>query len=137
MPRLQLRISIDPGKAETFARIKRKDGGYHFVVATIDTGAEVSLLPAKLLNFIDYRLAGHGTITVDQAGIARQSFVATEAIVTLLLEDEFGVETNEFEARGWFADTGVALIGFADILDRATLHIDMWQTRNAWIEIDP
>jgi hypothetical protein len=51
------------------------------------------------------------------------------------LEDETGARTPDFEARVWFAETNTALIGFADILDRAILHVDM-PRRHGWLEID-
>jgi hypothetical protein len=137
MPRLQLRIYVDPGSAEIFVHLKRKDRGYHTIAATIDTGAEVSLFPTNLLNAVEYRLIEHGIITVEQAGIAQQAFKATEAIVTLFLEDENGTITEDFEVQVWFADTKEVLVGFKNILDQAILHIDMRDTRSGWLEIDP
>lgn len=136
MPRLQLRVYVDPGSVELFVDLKRKDGGYHTIAATIDTGAEASLFPANLLNVVDYRLIEDGTITVEQAGIAQQAFKATEAFVTLFLEDANGIATRDFEALVWFADSEKVLVGFKDILDRAILYIDMRDTRSGWIEIN-
>jgi hypothetical protein len=137
MPCLQLRVYVDPGSAEIFVHLKRKDGGYHTIAAIIDTGAEVSLFPRNLLNAVGFRLIEHGIITVEQAGIAQQAFNATEATVTLFLEDEKGVVTEDFEVQVWFADTEEVLVGFKNILDRAILHIDMHDTRSGWLEIDP
>ncbi len=137
MPRLQLRVYVEPGGVEIFLNIKQKDGDYQRVAATVDTGAAVTLLPARLLHTTDYRVVGRGEIIVEQAGIARQAFAATEAIVEVFLEDENGMRTRYFETRVWFAETEVALVGFAGILDRAILHIDMRDTRSGWIEIEP
>lgn len=137
MPRLQLRVYVEPGGAEIFLNFKRKDGIYQRIAATIDTGAEATLLPAQLLDTADYRVVERGEITVEQAGIAKQAFAATEAMIDVFLEDENGTRTNCFAVRVWFADTEMALLGFADILDKAILHIDMRDTRSGWLEIDP
>jgi hypothetical protein len=134
MPRIQLRIYVSPGKAETFINVRRQDGGYLSLAATVDTGAAVSLLPVKLMDIIENR-PRRGRVTIDQAGIARQSFEATESFVTIFLEDQTGAQTGEFEVRVWFADTDEVLVGFDGILDRAVLHIDM-QKRDGWIEIE-
>lgn len=135
MPRINLRLYVDPGRADVFVALHRTDNQLHRLAAIIDTGAEISLLPATLMAILEYRPTRRDVITVEQAGIARQAFEATEAYVTLYLEDETGARTGEFEAPVWFADTTVALIGFAGILDRAALHMDM-RTRQGWIEID-
>lgn len=135
MPRIQLRVYTDPGSAEIFLNVKQKDGGNYRLTAVVDTGAAVSLLPTALMSILDYRIEGN-TITIDQAGIARQSFTATEAIITLFLEDQSGTHTNPFEATVWFADTDVILIGFKDILEKSILHLDMRDTQSGWIEID-
>jgi hypothetical protein len=136
MGRIRLLVNLNPSSIEIFVRLKRNDGVYQRLVATIDTGAAVSLLPSELLNDIDYHPTQRGTIEVDQAGIARQSFHAIEAVVSLILEDQFGAETDEFDVKIWFADTDVKLIGFEDVLDRATLFLDMRETRTGWFEID-
>jgi hypothetical protein len=135
MPRIQLQVYLDPSSVEVFINLRQPDGNYVRVAATVDTGAAVSLLPANLLNKLDYRLGEHGVVTIEQAGIARQSFAATEAIVKLRLEDHIGTQTDEFEARIWFAETDIVLIGFDGILDRSILYIDMQDTRSGWIEI--
>lgn len=132
--RLHLRLYIDPGAAEIFCNILRKDGVYERLSTYIDTGAAVSLLPNSLLEIIEYRQVREEKIVIAQAGIAQQSFEAIEAIVTLTLEDQFGIATKPFEALFWFADTDQALIGFEGILDRAVLFIDM-PNRNGWLEI--
>jgi hypothetical protein len=103
----------------------------------IDTGAEVSLLLNDLLDKVRYRPFGSGTIIIDQAGIAGQSFEATQAFVMIILEDYAGARTESFEIPVWFGDTAIALVGFDGILDRATLYIDMCEIRSGWIEIDP
>ena len=136
MPKIQLRIYIDPGQAEVVLGIKDKQGFHERVTAIIDTGAAVSLFPNDLLDKVDFRPAERSAIIIDQAGIAGQSFAATEGFVTLFLEDQYGARTQEFAARVWFADTGQALVGFDGILDRAILHIDV-RTRTGWMDIDP
>jgi hypothetical protein len=73
-------------------------------------------------------------VTITQAGIAQQDFEATEAFVTIYLEDAAGNQTPSFEILAWFTATRQTLIGFQDILDRAVLHIDMPQ-RDGWLEI--
>lgn len=134
MAHLQLRVYVDPGAAEIFCNVLRKDGNYEKLTAALDTGAAVSLLPDDLLEWVNYRLSPVGNISIDQAGIAKQSFSAIEGFVTITLEDQTGTITQPFEARVWFAKTNKALIGFADILDHAILHIDMLH-RSGWIEI--
>lgn len=44
MIRIQLRVYVSPGEAEVTFNVKLKDQSYERVTATIDTGAEVSLL---------------------------------------------------------------------------------------------
>jgi hypothetical protein len=102
----------------------------------IDTGAAATLLPAQLRDTADYHVVGRGDITVEQAGIARQAFMATEAMDDMFLEGENGLRTDYFAARVWFADTELALLCFADVLDKAILHIDMRDTRSGWIDIN-
>jgi hypothetical protein len=137
MTKIQLFIYVNPGAAEVFINIKRKDGSYRRLSATIDTGAEVSLLPLTVLADVEYRPTERGKVIVQQAGIAKQEFEATEAYVTLFLEDQAGAKTDDFDAPFWFAGTEQVLIGFNGILDRAILHIDMRDTGSGWIELDP
>ena len=136
MPRLQLLLYLNPGAADIFFNIKLKDGTYRRYTGTVDTGAEVSLLPRLLMDEVEFRLSEEANIVIDQAGIAVQSFEALEAVVTIFLEDQTGQQTNSFPVKVWFADTDQFLIGFDDILDQAVLHIDM-QNRDGWIELDP
>lgn len=135
MLRIRLRLYSDPGEAQIFCSLLRTDGNEEKLSATIDTGAEISLFPHELLNDIVYRPTESPEISIGQAGIARQSFTAFEAYVMISLEDELGHVTPPFEIIAWFAKTNKKLIGFAGILDRSTLHIDMPQ-REGWIEID-
>jgi hypothetical protein len=125
MARLQLRIYRDPGQVEVFLNIKRKDGGYDKRAAIVDTGAQVSLLPDFLMSDLDLRPGERGSFTIEQAGIAKQTFQAKEAYVTVFLEDESGNQTSDFEMRAWFANASDPLIGFNGVLDRAVFHIDM------------
>ncbi len=137
MARIQLRIYLNPGQAEVTLGVQRQDDTFERLAGFIDTGAEVSLLPNDLLDKVRYRPFGSGTIIIDQAGIAGQSFEATQAFVMVTLEDDTGARTEPFEVPVWFGDTAIALIGFEGILDRAILHIDMRDTRSGWIELDP
>ena len=125
MARIQLRVYRDPGQAEVFLNIKRKDNGYEKRAAIVDTGAQVSLLPSLLMNVLVYRLSERGSFTIEQAGIATQAFEAIEAYVTVFLEDVSGNRTDDFEARVWFAGTREVLLGFDGVLGRAVLHINM------------
>jgi hypothetical protein len=125
MPRIQLRVYHDPGQAEVFLNIKRKDGGYEKRAAVVDTGAQVSLLPSLLMNVVAYRLSERGGFTIEQAGIATQAFEAIEAYITMFLEDMSGNRTDDSEVCVWFAGTREVLLGFDGILDRAVLHVDM------------
>lgn len=135
MTRLQLQIFQHPPVARIVMNIQRYDGQDYLLEAEVDTGAQVSLLPIRLMDIFDYRPIDETQIVIDQAGIMKQAFNATEAVVKLSLEDLAGNQTSQFEARVWFADTNVVLLGFADILAHAVLHIDMPQ-RLGWIDID-
>jgi hypothetical protein len=73
-------------------------------------------------------------VMLEQAGIAKQAFRAKEATIFLKLEDRNGNMSAEMSVRAWFADTTKVIIGFQDILDRATLHVDFRQSRAGWIE---
>jgi len=133
--RLQLRIHLNPSEVLVFCNLSRKDGNLEKMAGVVDTGAAVSLFPDSLLDVIIYRPAKQGKVTIDQAGVAAQSFQAVEAFATVSLEDTQGNLTQPFEILAWFGKTEIALIGFQDVLDRAVLHIDMPQ-RSGWLEID-
>jgi hypothetical protein len=135
MTRINLQIYVSPGQAEISFALKQTDETYERFTAVIDTGAEVSLFPIKFLEGTEYRLSEKGKVKIGQAGIAQQKFDATEAFVTIILEDADGNRTQPFEVLAWFAPTRLALVGFQDILDHAVLHIDMPQ-RTGWLEID-
>ena len=135
MTRLQLQIFQHPPVARIVMNIKRHDGQDYLLEAEVDTGAQVSLLPIRLMEILDYQIINKTEIIIDQAGISKQEFSATEAYITHSLEDLQGNQTPQFKARVWFANTSVVLLVFADILDRAILHIDMPQ-RTGWIDIN-
>ncbi len=134
MTHIQLQIYLAPEQVDIFCKLKFKDGTFERLSAAVDTGAEVSLFPLNLLDGVDYRLSERGKIIVDQAGIANQAFEAVETFVTIVLEDANGNLTQPFEIPAWFADTNQPLIGFAGVLDRTVLHVDMPQ-RDGWLEI--
>ena len=135
MTRLQLRIYTNPGEAQIFANLPRKDGNQETLTASIDTGAAISLFPIELLDLINYRPSINPRIVIDQAGIANQTFEAIEVFITISLEDAAGNLTQAFEIPAWFAASTTPLLGFAGVLDRAVLHIDM-QQQIGWLEID-
>ena len=108
--RLQLRIHIDPSEVLVFCNLARRDGTLEKLSAIIDTGAAVSLLPDNLLDVIIYRRTDEGKVTIQQAGIAAQSFEAVEAYVTISLEDTFGNLAQPFEVLAWFGGTEKALV---------------------------
>jgi hypothetical protein len=133
--RIQLLLTVQPGSAEVIVNLRESDLDNHVrIFAYVDTGAEISLLPLQLLERLDYRPIGHGRVVIEQAGIARQSFEAVEALVWVFLEDTIGTRTSEMEVRCWFANTEKNVIGFDGLLDRATLFVDMRQTRTGWSE---
>jgi hypothetical protein len=125
MNQLRLRIYRNPGAIEIFVNIRRKDGEHKRITAKVDTGAQTSLLPAYLMDDLDYSIIDNISFIVERAGMADYSFEAIEAIVRLFLEDERGRQTPEFDVPVWFAGTEEYLVGFAGILDRAVLHLDM------------
>jgi|GEM_PF-1273118 predicted aspartyl protease len=125
MTRIQLQIVLAPAEAQVFLRIKQIDGSHKPVLAVVDTGAEISLLPSTLMTSLDYRLISSEPIIAQQAGIANQLFEAYVANVKLYLEDTLGNQTVELEVPVLFADGDTAIIGFEGLLDRAVLHIDM------------
>jgi hypothetical protein len=135
MSRIQLLVYVDPSEIEIICKLKFKDGTFERLAAIVDTGAAVSLFPISLLAESDHRLTERRSITIDQAGIAQQSFEAIEAYITIMLEDASSNSTLPFEIMAWFADTNQPLIGFDDVLDRAVLHVDMLQ-RIGWLDID-
>lgn len=132
MTRINLRIYLQPGQAETFVSIRRHDDTQEFINAIIDTGAEISVFPVDLLQYVPHRLSSTPDVEIEQAGIAKQRFIAKEAYIKISLEDAQGNRTDEFEIRAWFADTGRALLGFEGLLEQAVLHIDMPQ-RDGWV----
>lgn len=135
MPRISLNIYTSPGQAEVICQLKLKGDDYQRLTATVDTGAAVCLFPRLLLNALDTDPLEPSAITIDQAGIASQSFNAVEANIIIRFEDAQGNVTQPFKIPAWFADTNEPLIGFAGVLDRAVLHIDMLQ-QTGWLEIN-
>jgi hypothetical protein len=131
---IQLRISTDPGVAEIFCTLLRADGNQEKLTAVIDTGAEISLFPLELLPLLK-TAQGRKAIEVEQAGIAKQTFQAVSVRIQIAFEDAMGKLTPQFQIPAWFADTDTSIIGFAGVLDRAVLHIDMPQ-QLGWLEID-
>jgi Retroviral aspartyl protease len=130
---IQLRISTDPGVAEIFCNLLRKDGNQEKITAVIDTGAEISLFPLELFPLLQTK--EQEEIEVEQAGIAKQSFGAVSTRIQIAFEDATGNLTPLFEIPVWFANTDARIIGFAGVLDRSILHIDMLQ-QSGWLEID-
>lgn len=136
MPKIQLQVFDDPGALEVFIRYQTTSGNFEWRSCMVDTGAPISLFPLDMLHIVDHLLTDKSRIQIEQAGIARHSFEAVEAYITIALEDTTGARSNPFEIRAWFADTSKALIGFDGVLDRAILHANLKTERDAWIDID-
>jgi hypothetical protein len=124
MNQIKLRINVRPTRAEAIIKLHRKDGGDERITVVVDTGAQTSLLPRSLLDDVEHQLGKRGSFIVEQAGIARQTFEAVEAMVKLSLEDQYGGQTQEWNVPVWFADTDRHLLGFRGVLNRAVIHID-------------
>ena len=135
MTQLRLRLYTNPGSVEIFIKLVQKSDEDLRLTAVVDTGAETTLLPNYLKELLEYKTTERGSFVIEQAGIAEQAFEATEAIVTLALEDEFGAQTATFEAPVWFGGTDYVLLGFNGILDRAVLHLDM-PNLNGTLDLD-
>jgi hypothetical protein len=133
MVRIILSLYQQPAKVEVYVRLKGKSGIFEPEVGIIDTGAEQSLFPLKFLETYEHHIINENLV-IDQAGIAKQGFRAVEAVVRVYFEDRYGNKTDEMNVRAWFADTEEIIIGFQDVLDRATLHVDYRQSRTGWIE---
>jgi hypothetical protein len=134
MPRIGLILTMQPSEIQVFIRYQRTDGALEPHIAIIDTGAEISLFPIAWLKNAEHKILDN-EILIEQAGIAKQSFKAIEAEVIIRLEDLQGNTSPELRIRAWFADTDKIIIGFQDILDRATLYADFRQSRTGWIEV--
>jgi hypothetical protein len=135
MSRINLLLSIMPYEVETYVRLKETDGEFLLIAGYVDTGADKSLFPIKLLETIEHTIL-NSDIEIQQAGIAQQYFKAVEAKITLYFEDLQGNVSHKMEARAWFAETDDVLIGIQDVLEHATIFIDFRQTRTGWIEFD-
>jgi hypothetical protein len=135
MGRVALILYLSPGEAQVAINFRMKAVGYFTTTVTVDTGAEVSMFPRKWLQTLDYQVASAHEVEIEQAGIASQSFKATEVTVYIFLEDGQGNRTPEIEITAWFSETEQALLGFAGVLDRAKLFIDLEDTQTGWIDI--
>lgn len=133
MSQVALKLNTKPALIETFVRFKVKEGHFLPWIAFIDTGAEVSLFPLSLLEKLEYKIIDDNFV-IEQAGIAGQDFKAVEAEITIYFEDLQANESPPMLVRAWFAQTTKYIIGFQDVLDRATLHVDYRQSRSGWIE---
>ncbi|MDZ4763629.1 MAG: hypothetical protein SGI73_03690 [Chloroflexota bacterium] len=92
LTRIELQLCIDPGSAEIVVNPLRVTGGYEVFTALIDTGAKTSLLPESIRTRLQHRVTG--TIKVEQANIAQQSFQAVEAVIQVTLEDTVAGQTQ-------------------------------------------
>jgi hypothetical protein len=136
MIRIKLDVITVPDKfaLECFGQIKRFDGGYEPTTVKVDTGAQISTFPAYVLTYAEHVVIRQ--VEIEQAGIAGQVFTATEAFITLRLEDMQGNRTQDLSIRAWFANTSVALLGWRDLLEMGILHVDAPQ-RHATFELNP
>jgi hypothetical protein len=135
MPRIQLMVYTSPGEVDVYCGLQFNDGTYERLTAVVDTGAAISLFPSQLLENDERSQAESKRVTIDQAGIDKQSFEAIEGTVTVTLEDASGNVTQPLTIPAWFTDTDRVLLGFAGVLDRSVLHVDMPQ-QTGWIEIN-
>jgi hypothetical protein len=133
MPRIALVLNIQPSEIQVFVAYKQKDGILIPNLGTVDTGAEISLFPGSWLKTAEHQILRE--IEIEQAGLAKQTFQATEAEIIIRLEDLQGNISPELHVRAWFAETDRILIGFQDILDHATLHADFLQSLTGYIEL--
>jgi hypothetical protein len=134
MDRIYLRVYLQPSYVEGFLNISTPDGSHERLSVTIDTGAAISLFPYWLLGRVAYRLTETPQVSLQQAGLTKHSFEATEAYIRVFMEDWLGHRSREFEIRAWFAETSQHLLGFDGVLDQANLAINMLNTRQAWVE---
>jgi hypothetical protein len=125
MSRLALYVKPKPITPIVILNLRRRDGGFERLNAIVDTGAEVTFLPAKQMIHLAYRVSENSEVKVEQAGIANQRFNVLEAYVEAYLEDEQGNVTQPFETKIWFGTTTETLLGVEQMLDRAILHLDM------------
>jgi hypothetical protein len=133
MAQIGLKLYVQPSFVEAYLQFKAKEGHFIAKTAFIDTGAHVSLFPLEFLDKLEHKITDKD-IEIEQAGIAGQYFKALETEVTLYFEDLQGNSSSPMPVRAWFANTDKMIIGFQDILDRATLYIDYRQSRTGWIE---
>lgn len=133
MTRVNLLANLQPGSIEVFVNIRNIDDSKLDLIAVVDTGAEVSMFPKRLLDTIAYDRERTSRILIERAGILILD--AIETYITISLEDTQGNITRDFAIRAWFADSKEAFIGFDGILDRAILHLDYLEKREGWIEI--
>lgn len=134
MSRIALTVYYQPSMLEIFVRFVTKAKPNKLFTGFIDTGATVSLFPLEILDLLEHTIIEKG-IEIEQAGIAGQYFDAVDAKVKLYFEDAQGNQSPEIEVRAWFANTSKMIIGFQDILDRSTLHVDYRQGRIGWLEL--
>lgn len=125
MAPITLRVYKEPGQAEVFCNLLMKDGAFERITAVIDTGAQTSLFPIDILDEVAHDFESRQVIHLEQAGISQQAFQGVQCVVTIFLEDIEGNQTRPMEIPAWFANTGIALLGFEGILDQSVLHIDM------------
>jgi hypothetical protein len=133
MPQISLNLITQPHEIETNIIMKSKGAFVYRSIGIVDTGAQKCLFPLNMLDFLDYEDVEE--VELEQAGIAKQTFRAKEATISLKLEDRYANTSPELTVRAWFADTDKIIIGFQDILDRAALYADFRQTQTGWIEL--
>ena len=56
MTRIQLRVYTNPPQVEVFLNLKQPNGDDYRVAAVVDTGAQITLLPSRLMHFVEYRV---------------------------------------------------------------------------------
>src|SRR5207253_1371801 len=121
--KVSLRVITNPAHALVYLNVRLKNGGYERMSAVVDTGAEFSMLPNRLMEVLDYEITERQTVEIERAGV--QTFTAQEAKVWLYADDESDHRSPDYECIIWFAAGQEVLAGFGGLLNRATLYLDM------------
>ena len=134
MTRVSLRITQSPPEAEVMIRFLRADGGWLYITANVDTGAEITFLPIDLLAILAYDTVNTAHLTVERAGVKKANYEVVETSILVQIEDEFGNVSQPFTMPIWFGQTSVRLFGMTNALERGALHLDM-QALSGYIDI--
>jgi hypothetical protein len=132
----RIELLIGSISAEIYAQVEAETEYIVHILATVDTGAQISLLPLAVAERIYPSVEALPLVEIEQAGLTNHYFLAREGLIRIRFEDATGAITGAMDALCWFTDTDKPLIGFDGILDRATLYLEMRQTRTGWMEFN-